>query len=465
MGKHSGHYARQSVTKAALVGGAAATAAAMTVGMAAPSATAATVSNDPIGGVTAQVGQAAANTVGGFFEVPVTLGTGLAESGLRAGIAVVGQPINFLTLADAIATGNRDELFGLIANAVDAPLWIADPTIDALEKAFPQYAGKIKSFRDDVLWDLTEVINAAIKPIIVGEPAASALMQTAATASSDPLGDAIEAFVGVAKGLGQSSVNAIEGSLLAPVSVVLLAAAVIQGKDTEADYLVQQMIDAPLWIAKPTLDALANPKVPAPIGGPNGLAAKVFDQAYDVRQAVRKLVLGSDVTLPNPNDPQANSQPLTKLARGSSQGNQQLVSRSSLARQNVANADGAATKQDKQDLAEISTPPRSVQPAPAKVNVFSIVRGPNNSSQGNQGRTTVNNPGVNVRNQLQGAADNVQNQLQNAVENAQNQVTNTVKRFTPTVGTRQSNAGTAAKPASEGTGTGSNNSPGNSNSK
>ena len=123
MGKHSSHYARQSVTKAALVGGAAATAAAMTVGMAAPSANAAaTVSNDPIGGITAQVGQTAADTIGGFFQVPVTLGTGLAESGLRAGIAVVGQPINFLTLADAIATGNRDELFGLIENAVDAPL-------------------------------------------------------------------------------------------------------------------------------------------------------------------------------------------------------------------------------------------------------------------------------------------------------------------------------------------------------
>ena len=418
MGKHSSHYARQSVTKAALVGGAAATAAAMTVGMAAPSANAAaTVSNDPIGGITAQVGQTAADTIGGFFQVPVTLGTGLAESGLRAGIAVVGQPINFLTLADAIATGNRDELFGLIENAVDAPLWIADPTIDALEKAFPQYAGRIKSFRDDVMRELTEVINAGIKPIIVGEQAPTGLMESAATASSDPLGDAIDAFVIVAKGLGQSGVNAIEGSLLAPVSVVLLAAAVIQGKDEEADYLVQQMIDAPLWIAKPTLDALANPKVPAPIGGPNGLAAKVFDQAYEVRQAVRKLVLGSDVTLPNPNDPKENTQQETTLARGSSQENQQLVSRSSVAPQSVTNVDEAGTKQDKQDLAEISTPPQSVQPAPAKVNVFSIVRGQDNSSLDNQGRTTVNNTGVNVR-----------NQLQNAAENAQNQVTNTFKR-------------------------------------
>ena len=224
------------------------------------------------------------------------------------------------------------------------------------------------------------------------------------------------------------------------------------------------MIDAPLWIAKPTLDALANPKVPAPIGGPNGLAAKVFDQAYEVRQAVRKLVLGSDVTLPNPNDPKENTQQETTLARGSSQENQQPVSRSSVAPQSATNVDEAGIKQDKQDLTEISTPPQSVQPAPAKVNMFSIVRGPDNSSPDNQGRTTVNNTGVNVRNQLQGAAENAQNQLQNAVENAQTQVANTFKRFTPTVGSG------ASKPASEGTGTNANStsstsSTSNSNSK
>lgn len=454
MGKHSSQAARRSVTKAALVGGAAATAAAMTVGMAAPSANAAsTVSNSAVSSVSTQVGQTAADTIGGFFQVPVHLGTGLAESSLRAGIAVIGQPVNFLTLADAIATGNREELFGLIENAVDAPLWIADPTIDALQKAFPQYADRIESFRDDVLWRLTEVVNAAIKPIVVGQPAVSTLAQTAA-ASNDPLGDAIDAFVGVAKGLGQSGINAVEGSLLAPVSVVLLAAAVVQGKDAEAKYLVQQMIDAPLWIAKPTLDALADPKVPAPIGGEDGLAARVFDQAYNVRQTVRKLVLGTDANLPKPGSQQTatSSDPETVVA------NRSFVSSQSA----MNNGDGESVKPGlpgASSLPKIDTRPQQGTPqASSKVDPFSIVRGSSNSPQVSQDGTTstTGNLATNVPGQLQNAAQNAQSGLRNAADNVRDQIANAANQATGAFGKRQQSNSPSNPSVSTGTGTSSN---------
>ncbi|MGE5695371.1 MAG: hypothetical protein ACM4D3_09055 [Candidatus Sericytochromatia bacterium] len=451
MGKHSSQVARQSVTKAALVGGAAATAAAMTVGMAAPSANAAALPFDPVDIVPTQVAQAA-DTIGGFFEVPVRLGEGFATSGLRIVEGALLQPAGIAQLATAIAKGDRAEVARLIGEVIDSPMWVARPSFEALEKVLPEPLSKLVHDVYVRALDIRDAVRDAVQSFILGEAANTNLVKTAAATSSDPIGDAIDAFVAVTKGFAQTGINAVEGTLLAPVSVVLLGAAVIQGKDDQAKYLAQQIIDAPLWIATPALHALTDNLDP-PIGGANGLADKIWNQGYEIRQAIRTAVLGSPDTLPKPAGlPGIFGSPDTTATSNTAKAGLVDVKTPVTALSVNSNAADGGTKQD---LAQVYSAPLSVATeqttpkfAKGSDDPFSLSEGQSSSSTASRGSTPPGTARTNVQNQLQSAAQNAQSQLQNAAQNAQNQISNTV---TSVLGKRPQANTTGSSATSSGT--------------
>ena len=101
------------------------------------------------------------------MEQAALLVQGLAESGIRAGSGVALTPIGPVLVGAALASGDNQRAYSVIRQSVDAPLWAADPTIDALATVLPRELGggtdgvheadngqdgALINFRDDVLW-------------------------------------------------------------------------------------------------------------------------------------------------------------------------------------------------------------------------------------------------------------------------------------------------------------------------
>lgn len=96
---------------------------------------------------------------------------------MRALQAVAVSPLAVARLAvlgvGALATGENKSLYLAVRDIVDAPLWAADPTIDALAKALPgplggtdgvhevssAKDGQAIQFRDKVLWGATNAVR------------------------------------------------------------------------------------------------------------------------------------------------------------------------------------------------------------------------------------------------------------------------------------------------------------------
>lgn len=98
------------------------------------------------------------------------LAAGLTESATRGMNGAVLGAVGVVALAQAIVEGDNEALYTAVRSYTDAPLWVADPTIEGLAKALPESLGggtdgvfteqgpedgALMRFRNEKLWTAT----------------------------------------------------------------------------------------------------------------------------------------------------------------------------------------------------------------------------------------------------------------------------------------------------------------------
>jgi hypothetical protein len=136
-------------------------------------------------------------------------------------------------------------------------------------------------------------------------------------------------------------------------------------------------------------------------------------------------VLGTDKTLPNPNNSASTvtlSQDVTPAVVGLSSVNEQGESNLIVNPPAVVGL-SSVNEQGESNLTEISTPPATVT---KKGPLLNVIRGDQNSPVGTQRGAAVNSTANNAPNQLRIAAENAQSQLLSAATNTVNRVTDAI---------------------------------------
>ncbi len=195
-----------------------------------------------------------------YTEPPLEL---FALSAQRAIGGLALAPLNPLIMAVAIAGGDEELLYAALRQSIDAPLWVADPSLEAIAQILPEELGggtgqesttttddgALLQFRNDVLWAGTDELRTAIADAL-GVPAG---------ANDNPAAVLAEGFV-------RSASNLATGAVLAPLGIIPIAQAIAAGDEEGLYRAVRQYIDAPLWVADPAIEAVAE-VLPDSLGG------------------------------------------------------------------------------------------------------------------------------------------------------------------------------------------------------
>jgi hypothetical protein len=223
-------------------------------------------------GVTANVELSA---VSDPLTAALILAEGLAETSQNAGGAAALAPLSPGLAAIGLALGDNELTYSVIRQSIDAPLWAADPTINALAAVLPAPIGGgeadnngnlpedgvLVQFRDNVLWAATNAARTAVGNALDVDPA---------------IDENPAAIVGA--GLLASGERLAEGAALAPLGLIPIAQAIASGDKADLYVAIRQYIDAPLWAADPAINGLAA-TLPKPLGG--GQADNQGDQPTD----------------------------------------------------------------------------------------------------------------------------------------------------------------------------------------
>lgn len=144
-----------------------------------------------------------------LFQGAVTLAFGVGGTAVRALQSVVVSPLAVARLAilatGAVITGNNKSLYLAVRDIVDAPLWAADPTIDALAKVLPRPVGgtdgkhevsssqdgQIIQFRDKVLWGATNAVRNGVAKALNVDPTYGDPLPSLKAVTVDPEPDAV----------------------------------------------------------------------------------------------------------------------------------------------------------------------------------------------------------------------------------------------------------------------------------
>ena len=216
--------------------------------------------------VSADVALAAA-----YHQTPVEA---LATSGQRTVESLASAPLGLVAAAQAIAGGNNEAAYTILKNFVDGPLYVADPTIYALDDLLPAPIGGdpanettqrgtslITQFRADVLYTAREDVGEALRDSLgVGT-------------ATQPAGNAVSPVYAAARlggGLGASALRAGQSAVTAPLGLVAVADGLQKslngGGNTDLYRALQAYIDGPNYVADPIVFA-ADDVLPQPIGG------------------------------------------------------------------------------------------------------------------------------------------------------------------------------------------------------
>ena len=94
-------------------------------------------------------------------------------------------PLGLIPITQAIASGDKEDLYVAIRQYIDAPLWVADPTIDAFAEVLapplggtdgihevetPGVDGQLIQFRDKVLWGATSRVRESVADVLGVDP-------------------------------------------------------------------------------------------------------------------------------------------------------------------------------------------------------------------------------------------------------------------------------------------------------
>jgi hypothetical protein len=244
----------------------------------------------------------------------------LTESGERLLGSLATAPTGLLAAAQALAGGNNPTAYAILKEFVDGGLYVADPTIFALDDLLPAPIGGdpdniqeqrgislITQFRADQLIAARDDINEALRDSLgVG-------------AATQPAGNEVSPTYAAARlgaGLAVSGVRAAQSAVTAPLGLVAVAQGVQTSFDTGNNkplyQALQAYIDGPNYVTDPIVFAVDD-VLPQPVGGdpqtnPALMSGSEISQLRGnvllaPRDAVRKLVagpLGVDPVTGNP---------------------------------------------------------------------------------------------------------------------------------------------------------------------
>ncbi|KUH92792.1 hypothetical protein [Mycobacterium sp. IS-3022] len=90
----------------------------------------------------------------------------------------------------------------------------------------------------------------------------------------------------IGQGIAASGLRLGAATLLSPLRLVELAAAIVEGNGAEGfASLVENIVDAPLWVVDPALYGLRD-ALPAPLGGPDGIIENFRDELWKVTEEI-----------------------------------------------------------------------------------------------------------------------------------------------------------------------------------
>ncbi|OCB10814.1 hypothetical protein A5717_21900 [Mycolicibacterium porcinum] len=215
------------------------------------------------------------------------------EFGKRLAEQFAQAPLLPLVLAAQFAAGDGNKrLFSQIRQIVDSPVYVADPLIEAVAITVPtelgggsdhktntsEGDGAIMQFRNNELLGLRDDINAQF---------ASALGVSNWQALNDNYTAAL------AEGLQKSATNAVTGAALGAVGLVVVAQAVASGNNLEIYQAVKEYIDAPMWVADPAIEGLAEALPESLGGGTDGEGTTQGDADGAIMQFRNKQLIGA----------------------------------------------------------------------------------------------------------------------------------------------------------------------------
>ena len=233
----------------------------------------------------------------------------LTESGERLLGSLATAPTGLIAAAQAYAGGNNAATYAILKQFIDGPLYVADPTIYALDDLLPAPLGGdpdnettqrgdslITQFRADVLYQAREETGEALRDTL----------GLSDTPSSDQFDDGVVYKASrLGFGLADSAVRAATSAATAPLGLVAVADGLQKSLDgqgnTELYLALQSYIDAPNYVTDPIVFA-ADDVTPAPVGGDPEKDPRFMDNSEITRlrgnvllaprDAVRKAVAG-----------------------------------------------------------------------------------------------------------------------------------------------------------------------------
>lgn len=178
---------------------------------------------------------------------PIAALEGFTESGLRLVQAIAQLPLAAVAASLAIADGDPQAFYNSIRQVIDAPLWVIDPALGidqtslsggGLAALFPDQAGDIQAFRNNVLWAATNQFRSSIADLL------------GVADTSTPL-DVLTPLAGFAAGVADSAYRLAEGLVLAPFGPLSAILEIASGVEPNvAVYnMLNNYISAPLWVA------------------------------------------------------------------------------------------------------------------------------------------------------------------------------------------------------------------------
>jgi hypothetical protein len=261
---------------------------------------------------------AVTNPVGDPAFTVERLAQSFAESGGRLAQSSLQGLLGPIALAQAL--GDDEAVKAIMANYIDGPLYVADPTIFAVDAVLPAPYGQdpatdrrlgntsdVLKFRANVLYTLREEVKSALGV----QPTPSIVELATNDVAPSPVGDPVLTATRLAQGLGQSAQRLVTDTALGALGPVAAAQAIAAGDKQGLYNVIESYIDAPQEIADPTIFAVDD-VLPAPKHRPKHRPAR---HALERRDSVPGQRAAS-----SPRRHKADDQECARTAHGECQG-------------------------------------------------------------------------------------------------------------------------------------------------
>ncbi|MBU9762928.1 hypothetical protein FR943_03545 [Mycobacterium sp. TNTM28] len=188
----------------------------------------------------------------------------VAEFGKRLTEQAIQAPLLPLVLAAQLAANDGNRRLQLqLRQIVDAPVYVADPLIEAIAITLPEQFGggsdhvtnttddgAFMQFRNNELLGLRDGINAQIADLL---------------GVTNPLPDQNYNW-DLVQGLMESSANIASLAVRAPLGLIPIAQAIAEGNNAALYSAIRAYIDGPQWAIDPAIEGLAR-ALPESLGG------------------------------------------------------------------------------------------------------------------------------------------------------------------------------------------------------